>query len=71
MSNREYYAGHRVRVSPVSRSGPAIADEFVIMGRHSVEGGEVMYSLRRTRDRHQRMTPGSELLPSGAREGAA
>ena len=66
MSMQEYCAGHRVRVSAASRSGPATTDEFVILGRHSVEGGESMYSLRRARDRHQRMAPGRELTPSAA-----
>ena len=49
MSMHEYSAGHRVRVSTASRSGPATAGEFLVMSRHSVEGGETMYtrSLRR------------------------
>ena len=71
MSNQEYCAGHRVRVLAASRSGPPTAGDFVIKGCHSVEGGEFMYSLRSLRGRRQRMTPESELTPSGAREIAA
>jgi len=70
MSMHEYSAGHRVRVSTASRSGPATTDEFLVMGRHAVEGGESMYTLSHSRDRRQRMTPGSELTRSGARAAA-
>ena len=67
MSMHEYRAGHRVRVSTASRSGPATTDEFLVMGHHAVEGGESMYTLSHSRDRRQRMTPGSELTRSGER----
>ncbi len=70
MSCHEYAAGHRVRVSNASRSGPATTEEFLVMGRHAVEGGESMYTLSHTRDRRQRMTPGSELTRSGERAAA-
>jgi hypothetical protein len=64
MSMHHYCAGHRVHVSTLSRSGPATDGEFTIMRRHSVEGGESMYTLRNTRNGRQRMTPGSELTSS-------
>lgn len=67
MSMHEYSAGHRVRVSAASRSGPATTDEFLVIRRHPVEGSESMYTLSHTRDRGQRMTPGSELTRSGER----
>ena len=70
MSMHEYSAGHRVRVSTASRSGPATTEEFLVMVRHAVEGGESMYTLSRTPDRRQRMTPGSELARSGERAAA-
>lgn len=70
MFKHEYYVGHRVRVSAASRSGPATTEEFVIMGRHSVEGGESMYTLSHSLDGRQRMTPGSELTRSGERAAA-
>jgi hypothetical protein len=65
MSMHQYFTGQRVYVSTSSNSGPATASEFTIMGRHSVEGGESMYTLRSRQDRRQRMTPGSELTGSG------
>jgi hypothetical protein len=70
MSMHEYCAGHRVRVSTASRSGPATTEEFLVMRRHAVEGGESMYTLSHTRDRRQRMTPESELTRSGERAAA-
>ncbi len=70
MSCHEYSAGHRVRVSTASRSGPATTEEFLVMGRHAVEGGESMYTLSHTRDRRQRMAPGSELTRSAERAAA-
>jgi len=70
MPMHEYSAGHRVRVSAASRSGPATTDEFLVMRRHAVEGGESMYTLSHTRDRGQRMTPGSELTRSDERAAA-
>jgi len=70
MSMHEHHAGHRVRVSAASRSGPPTTDEFLVMGRHAVEGGESMYTLSHLRDRRQRMTPGSELTRSGERAAA-
>ena len=69
MSMYEYSAGHRVRVCTASRSGPATTEEFVVMRRHSVEGGESMYTLSHSRDGRQRMTPASELTQSGERAG--
>jgi len=70
MSMHEYCEGHRVRVSTASRSGPATTEEFLVMRRHSVEGGESMYTLSHTGDLRQRMAPGSELTRSGERAAA-
>jgi hypothetical protein len=70
MSMSEYSTGHRVRVCTASSSGPATTEEFVVMGRHAVEGGESMYTLSHSRDGRQRMTPASELIQSGVRAAA-
>ena len=68
MSMQYYGAGHRVRVSAFSLSGPVTTDEFKILRRYRVESGEPMYRLRSIREPHERMVPENELLRSAPAE---
>ena len=63
MSMHIYHSGEHVRVIDSSLSGPSTTDEFEIMRRYLVEGGENMYALRSTRNQRQRVVPGRELTP--------
>jgi hypothetical protein len=64
MSIQHYGAGHRVRVSAFSLSGPPTTGEFEILRRYPVESGEPMYRLRDIREPHERMVPENELIRS-------
>jgi hypothetical protein len=59
-----FHAGHRVRVSASSLSGPATISEFDVMRRYPVEGGETMYTLRSVQGRDERVVPENELMRS-------
>ena len=68
MSMHVYHSGEHVRVIDTSLSGPTTTEEFEIMRRYLVEGGEDMYMLRSIRDHRHRVVPGRELTQSSRTE---